>query len=203
MKNLSLLLNAVLAVAVAVLFYLHFSGPKAASTDATGTVGDKPIVFVNTDSLLNNYDFFKDARTAFEQKRTQLDVDLNTKGATLQREIQIFQQQAPGMIAAEAQAKQLQLQKRGADFEQQRQQAINSLGEEEAKKNKELYDNISSYIQKYNRENGYHFVLGYSQGGGILYANPDLDVTQKIITGLNKEYKDKQGTTKADSTAKK
>lgn len=203
MKNLSLILNAVLAVAVAVLFYLHFSGPKAASTEGTSTIGGKPIVFVQTDSLLTNYDFFKDARTAFEQKRTQLDVDLNTKGAALQREIQIFQQQAPGMIAAEAQAKQLQLQKRGADFEQQRQQAVNDLSADEAKKNKELYDNISSYIQKYNKENGYQYVLGYSQGGGILFANPDLDVTKKIIDGLNKEYKATQTGAKADSTAKK
>jgi outer membrane protein len=202
-KNVSTLLTAVLAVAVAVLYYLHFSGPRAAAVEGTGTVGGKPIVYVNTDSLLTGYEFFKDAQKAFEQKRTQLDLDLNSKGAALQREIQIFQQQAPGMIAAEAQAKQLQLQKRGADFEQQRQRAINDLGADEMKKNKELYDNIADYIQKYNKENGYHYVLGYSQGGGILFANPDLDVTQKIIDGLNKEYKATQSGTKADSTAKK
>ena len=96
------------------------------------------------------------------------------------------------MIAAEAQAKQMMLQKEGAEFEQYRQKAANDLGEDEAKKNEELYNNISTYIQKYNRENGYHFVLGYSKGGGILYANPDFDVTRQLIAGLNKEYKDSQ-----------
>jgi outer membrane protein len=200
-KNLSLVLNAVLAVAVAVLFYLHFAGKPSASTsttDSTGTVGGKPIVYVNSDSLLTQYEFYKDARKAFEQKRAQIDLELNTKGTMLQREIQQFQQQAPGMIAAEAQAKQIQLQKRGSEFEQQRQKAINDLGEEEAKKNEELYNNISNYVQKYNRENGYHFVLGYSKGGGILFANPDLDVTKKIIDGLNKEYKEKQAAKPAE-----
>lgn len=194
MKNASLALNAVLLVAVAVLYFLHFSGKPSASssTDSTGTVGGKPIVYVNSDSLLKNYDFFKDAQKAFEQKRTQLDVDLNSRGTLLQRKIQQFQQTAGGMLAAEAQARQLQLQKEGSEFEQYRQKAANDLAQEEATKNEELYNNISSYIQKYNRENGYHFVLGYSKGGGILYANPDLDVTKKIIDGLNKAYKESQ-----------
>ena len=46
--------------------------------------------------------------------------------------------------------------------------------------------------KKYNRENGYQYVLGYQKGGNILYATPDLDVTQKLIDGLNKEYRDTQ-----------
>lgn len=193
MKNASLAFNVVLLVAVAVLYFLHFSSrTSSVSTADSTTVGGRPIVYVNSDSLLTQYEFFKDAKKAFEQKRTQLDLDLNTRGTMLQRKIQQFQQTAGGMIAAEAQAMQIRLQKEGSEFEQYRQKAANDLGEEEAKKNEELYNNISTYIQKYNRENGYHFVLGYSKGGGILYANPDFDVTQKIITGLNKEYKDSQ-----------
>lgn len=203
MKNASLALNAVLLVAVAVLYFLHFSGKSSASStaDSTGTAGGKSIVYVNSDSLLTQYDFFKDAQKAFEQKRTQLDLDLNTRGTVLQRKIQQFQQTAGGMIAAEAQALQLRLQKEGNDFEQYRQKAANDLAQEEAKKNEELYNNISNYIKKYNKENDYHFVLGYSKGGGILFANPDLDVTQKIIDGLNKEYKD--GQAKAAPAAEK
>ncbi|MBC7892523.1 MAG: OmpH family outer membrane protein [Sphingobacteriaceae bacterium] len=204
MKNASLALNVVLLVAVAVLYFLHFSSRtgSVSTADSTGTVGSKPLVYVNSDSLLTQYDFYKDAKKAFEQKRAQLDLDLNTRGTMLQRKIQQFQQQGPGMIAAEAQAKQMMLQKEGAEFEQYRQKAANDLGEDEAKKNEELYNNISTYIQKYNRENGYHFVLGYSKGGGILYANPDFDVTQKIIAGLNKEYKDSQAKA-APATEKK
>ncbi len=201
MKNASLAFNAVLAIAVAVLFYLHFAGKSpavASTTDSTGTVGGKPIVYVNSDSLLTQYDFYKDARKAFEQKRAQLDLDLSTRGTMLQRKIQQFQQQGPGMIAAEAQATQIRLQKEGSEFEQYRQKVANDLGAEETKKNEELYNNISTYVQKYNRENGYHFVLGYSKGGGILFANPDLDVTQKIIAGLNKEYKESQAAKPAE-----
>jgi len=60
-KNASLILNIVLAIAVAVLYYLHFKGN---STDATPTAvptesKGKAIVYVNVDSLLTKYDFFQ------------------------------------------------------------------------------------------------------------------------------------------------
>ncbi|MFT4031291.1 MAG: OmpH family outer membrane protein [Siphonobacter sp.] len=193
MKNVSLALNAVLVVAVAVLYYLHFKG---SSTDTSTGMGDhatgKSIVYVNADSLLNNYDYFKDTQKAFEQKGTQLDIELNQKGGAIQREIQIFQQRAGGMLAAEAQAKQIELQKKASDFENYRQTAANNLATERAEKTEKLYDNIYDYIKKYNKDNQYQFVLGFQKGGGILFANPDLDVTKKIIDGLNKEYKTTQ-----------
>jgi outer membrane protein len=60
------------------------------------------------------------------------------------------------------------------------------------KKTEEFYGNIFEYIKSYNKENGYEFVLGYSKGGGILFADASLDVTKKIVEGLNKEYKEKE-----------
>ncbi|MEY2792856.1 MAG: hypothetical protein RJA76_848, partial [Bacteroidota bacterium] len=50
-------------------------------------------------------------------------------------------------------------------------------------------NNIREYITKINKENKFEFVLGYSKlGGGILFADESVDVTQKILDGLNKEY---------------
>jgi outer membrane protein len=67
-----------------------------------------------------------------------------------------------------------------------------------------LYKQIRAYIEKYNKDNKYEYVLGYSLGGGILFADKSLDVTQKIIEGLNKAYKETDaGKASADTTAKK
>lgn len=192
MRNLSLALNAILALAVAVLYYLHFAGKPAATPSVAATTGTKAVVYVHVDSLLNNYEFFKDARKAFEQKRTQLDVELNGRGAAIQREIQVFQSRAAGMLAAEAQAKQLELQKKAAGFDAYRQKAASDLAEEEARQTEKLYDNIYDYIKKYNKDNGYQYVLGYQKGGNILYATPDLDVTRQVIEGINKAYRQSQ-----------
>jgi outer membrane protein len=83
MKNLSLILNAVLIVAVGVLFYLHFStkGSAKASPARSASMNlvqpDVPIVYVNIDTLLNNYDYFKDMQNDFADKQSEMEAELN------------------------------------------------------------------------------------------------------------------------------
>ena len=203
-NNTSLIWNIVLTLAVAVLFFLHFSNkPEAGAVTADGqVVPGRRTVYVQVDSLLTNYDFFKETKKELENKNFQLENELNTKGRSLQNEVAFFQQKAQTMTPEQARSTEAQLMKKQQDLVAYRDQAAQSLGQEEAKKNEQLYKNIRAYIEKYNKENGYEYVLGYSLGGGILFANPSLDVTQKIIDGLNKEHA-ASGGAKADTTAKK
>ena len=203
-NNTSLIWNVVLSLAVAVLFFLHFSSkPSADAGVATdgGVVAGRRTVYVQVDSLLKNYEFFKDTRKELENKNFQLENELTTKGRSLQNEVAFFQQRAQTMTPEQARSTEAQLMKKQQDLVAYRDQSAQALGQEEAKKNEELYKNIRSYIEKYNKDNNFEYVLGYSLGGGILFANPSLDVTQNILDGLNKEYKGK-GTAKADSTKK-
>ena len=52
MKNLSLILNAVLLVAVGILYYLHFSGKndQPASSGFVTEGGNLALAFINSDS---------------------------------------------------------------------------------------------------------------------------------------------------------
>jgi outer membrane protein len=205
-NNTSLIWNIVLSLAVAVLFFLHFSGKPSGDSGAVadgGVVAGRRTVYVQVDSLLKNYEFFKDTRKELENKNFQLENELNTKGRSLQNEVAFFQQKAQTMTPEQARSTEAQLMKKQQDLVAYRDQSAQALGQQEAKKNEELYKNIRSYIDKYNKENGYEFVLGYSLGGGILFANPSLDVTQKILDGLNKEYKSAGKPAAADSTDKK
>ncbi|WP_247232379.1 OmpH family outer membrane protein [Telluribacter sp. SYSU D00476] len=207
-NNTSLIWNIVLTVALAVLYFLHFSGSKSgsASSSDSSAVGGRRIVYVQVDSLLTNYDFFKETKKELENKRFQLENDLTTRGRSLENEIAFFQQRAQTMTLDQARATEQQLMKKQQDLVQYRDRSAQQLAQQEADKNEMLYKQIQEYIKKYNDENQYEFVLGYSQGGGILYADTTLDVTQKMIAGLNKEYKDKAskgGAAKADSTSKK
>ncbi|WP_207503734.1 OmpH/Skp family outer membrane protein [Telluribacter humicola] len=207
-NNTSLIWNIVLTVALAVLYFLHFSGSKSGSA-ASGSpeVGGRRIVYVQVDSLLTNYDFFKETKKELENKRFQLENDLTTRGRSLENEIAFFQQRAQTMTLDQARATEQQLMKKQQDLVQYRDRSAQQLAQQEADKNEMLYKQIQEYIKKYNDDNNYEYVLGYSQGGGILYADTTLNVTQKMIEGLNKEYSEiskKSGTTaKKDSTSKK
>ncbi|MBC8153453.1 MAG: OmpH family outer membrane protein, partial [Bacteroidetes bacterium] len=195
MKNASLVINAVLAVAVAVLYYLHFKDQKPATPVVTAPIvaeaKGKDIVYVNVDSLLTKYEFFKDAQKVLASKRFQLDNDLNTRGRSLQNEVAFFQQKAPTMTQEQGQSTEAALQKKQQDLVAYRDRAAQNLAADEQKKNEELYNKIFDYLKRYNKQNKYEFVLGYTKGGGILFANADNDVTKQILTGLNKEYEEK------------
>ena len=204
-NNTSLIWNIVLTLAVAVLFFLHFSSkPSTGSVAADGSVvAGRKTVYVQVDSLLTNYEFFKDTKKALESKSFQLENELNQKGKSLQNEVAFFQQKAQTMTPEQARSTEAQLMKKQQDLMTYRDQSAQSLAMEEASKNEQLYKNIREYITKYNQENGYEYVLGYSLGGGILFANPSLDVSKKIIEGLNKEYSGKDKPAVADTTKKK
>lgn len=204
-NNTSLIWNIVLSIAVAVLFFLHFSGSKSESVAAgsDGVVAGRRTVYVQVDSLLTNYDFFKDTKKALENKHFQLENELNTKGRSLQNEIAFFQQKAQTMTPDQARSTEAQLGKKQQDLVAFRDQAMAGLQQEEAGKNEELYKQIRAYIEKYNKDNKYEYVLGYSLGGGILFADKSLDVTQKIIEGLNKEYKGSDASKAAADSTKK
>lgn len=194
MKNASLILNIVLAVAVAVLYYLHFKTPQPETSTSAVPLESKgkAIVYVNVDSLLTKYDFFKDTQKVLESKRFQLDNDLNSKGRNLQNKAAFFQQRAQTMTMEQARATEAALQKEQQELLAYRERAAQQLVLEEQKKNEELYNQIFEYLKKYNKENKYEFVLGYTKGGGILFADSGNDVTRKVLDGLNKDYQSKQ-----------
>lgn len=194
MKNASLVLNIVLAIAVAVLYYLHFKDrqPAEVAVKTATEVKGKENVYVNVDSLLTKYEFFKDTQKVLESKRFQLENDLATKGRNLQNKAAFFQQKAPTMTMEQGRATEAALQKEQQDILQYRERAAQGLALEEQKKNEELYNKIYEYLKKYNAQNKYEFVLGYTKGGGILFADTDNDVTKKVLDGLNQEYKVKQ-----------
>lgn len=191
MKNSALLIyNIILTVAVAVLFYLHFKN-NTPNVSTAGTAVNKKIVFVNTDSLLTNYQFYKDTQKEFENKGYRLQVDLGSKERALQNELGAIQQRAQTMSQVELQAADITLKKKSSELQAYSQQAQQKLAEEQSKRVDEIYNAIRDHIKSLNGNNKYEYVLGYAKGGGILFADEAVDVTKAIVTGLNSTYKAK------------
>lgn len=195
MKNASLILNVILTIAVAILYFLHFNDRRPAAEPVAAKPAEvkiKDIVYVNVDSLLIKYEFFKDTQKVLESKRFQLENELTAKGRNLQNKVTFFQQRAPTMTQEQGRATEASLQKEQQDILAYRERAAQNLANEEQAKNKQLYDQIYEYLRKVNTRNKYEFVLGYTKGGGILFADPSADQTKAVLDGLNKEYQAKQ-----------
>jgi len=148
------------------------------------------IVYVNSDSLLNNYEYFKDVRTNFEAKAKKAQADIQSKGTAFQREVAEYQKNAGTMSAEQRQSTEERLARKQEELGQLNQNASNSLGQQEMEENKKLYDKVSEYLKKFSAEKGYKLVLTYSTSNPtVLYADKSLEVTQEVVDGLNAEYK--------------
>lgn len=209
-KKISIILNVVLIIAVAVLYYLHFS--TCNKTCGTSMEGDsastsKPIVmtpkeikaskivFVNSDVLNKEYDFVKDLTMAAQAKQQRLESAYQIKAQKFQKDYSELQQKASQGLLSENQsaAAQEDLRKRKEELDKMEAQ-LQSLVDEIQKSNEEVRKTVVDYVKEYNKNGHYNYILTHTDGpGGILiYANDSLDITREILEGLNAQYKAKK-----------
>lgn len=48
---------------------------------------------------------------------------------------------------------------------------------------------LNQYIEDYGKENKYVYILGYSGNGELLYADKQKNITEELVTYINKKYK--------------
>lgn len=202
MKNISLALNAVLLVAVAVLYYLHFSGRPSAQADRgaiTSASGSPLIAFINADSVLKNYKYLDVRRKELEEKTKKLDQEYRNRAQGLQNDITNYQRNVGNLTLSQARALEEDLQKKQQNLRVYEQTLTQELMGEEAKLNKELYDRVTAFLKKYGQSNGLHIVLKYDPSSDVLFAGDSLDITPDVIAGLNSEYATEGVANPADS----
>ena len=187
MKNLSIVLNVVLFVAVIVLYVLYFSGHKSPDTaDAT------KIVYINTDTLLNNYQLAVELNEAFLKKQEDRRTELNIKAKAIDQEGTEFQRklQNNGFISeARAIEARDQLLVKQENFRRLQQEMMDKASREQSELNKQLFDEITNFLKEYNKEKGFSIVLSTQLGGNVLYAEDGFDITKEIVDRLNANYK--------------
>ena len=192
MKNLSLALNAVLLVAVGVLYFLHFSSKTSDAKDGTNTelasIENAEIVYINSDTLLSNYSFYDQIRQDLEEEKNKLEKEFSNRAGGLEKEFANFQKNAPSMTMAQGRAREEELMKKRENLVQYQQSLQQTLMVQESNATNELYDKVAEYLKRFSEEHNYQLVLTYTKGSGVLYGSEKLDVTQNVLLGLNDEY---------------
>lgn len=191
MKYLSLGINAALAIAVAVLFYLHFkdckkSGPTLPTPPASA--GTNPIAYVDIDTLEVYYNYYKVKKAELEKNQSNLEASLKAKATRLQSDYMSLQQraQAGTLTQSEGEAAQTDLQNRGAQLEQERDNSATQIQSEMAALLKEINGRIDTVIRDINKDKKYTYVISYSSATSlILYKDQALDITRPVLEALN------------------
>ncbi|MBP6635666.1 MAG: OmpH family outer membrane protein [Paludibacter sp.] len=197
MKNLSLILNAILAIAVIVLFVKVYSGDsasgstkKVASNDST-SVSDMPIAYINVDSLLLNYQFAKDANESLIKRQEDSRLNINTKARQLQNEMAEFQRKLENnafLSRDRAEQEQNRLMKRQQELQELDGQLSQQLMQTQQKMSEELRDTINSFLKEFNKDGKYQLILSNTSSDNVLYATPGYDITNEVTKLLNERF---------------
>ena len=196
MKKANLIINIVLIVAVAALFVLHFTGrgkasqiQTAGSESVTATKGD--IVYINLDTLINQYDMYNDLRSELQGKLSAIENDINKQGRALENDIKSFQEKMQKGLLTRSQAESMNndLAQRDQDLRNLTQQKQMEMAEEESVMFNKVMDAIPTYVAEYNRQKQYSLILTTTTATTtVINGNAGLDITQDILNGLNAEY---------------
>ncbi len=189
---LNLILNIIALTGVIVLFILYFSGNKCQNKNMASKANGAglSIGYINSDSLMKNYDFVKALKDSFEIKQKAAEANFSIQQKTFENEVLAYQSKvkANTLSIEQATATEKLLMQKQENLLKLKDELTQTLAEEEAKMSIMIQDTIISYIKRFNTEFNYDYILGFSQGGGILYANDSLDITKTILKGINKEY---------------
>jgi outer membrane protein len=205
MKNISLVLNGILIVAVGVLYFLHFSSKKSGSVSTVSAPADLKIAYIKSDSVLKHYEYFKEMRTVLEAKGKKLDQDLQTRGQSLQNEIASYQRNVSNLTIGQAKAVEEDLGKKQQNFRLYQQSLEQEIANDQSKLMETLYGRITAFLKKYSEGSGLQVVLKFDQSSDVLFGGPGIDISEDVIKGLNEEYKTEKlnPAAKKDSTATK
>ncbi|HEY9001073.1 MAG TPA: OmpH family outer membrane protein [Mucilaginibacter sp.] len=152
------------------------------------------IVYVNQDTLLSKYEYFKDMSKRLDDKRKAAQNDVGSRQQALQREAADYQRSANTLSADQRATTEQRLQREGQEFQQYSQNAAAQIQNGEGEEQKKLYEKVAAFMTDYAKEKGYKMILTFQKGNTTMwYGDPGLDVTSDVVKRLNDAYaKDKK-----------
>ncbi|MBP3740432.1 MAG: OmpH family outer membrane protein [Bacteroidales bacterium] len=157
--------------------------------------GGLKIAYVDTDTIMAKYQYaidlneellaYKDQQEKYyQQQMTQFQTDYNN-----------YLQTGASLTLTQQQAKEAELKQRMEKMSTLEQELMAKVAERQLSENTKLLNAIFAFIREYNAANQqFDVILRKSfNDTPVLYANPAMDITEEILTGLNEEYKSVKG----------
>lgn len=210
-KNTHLILYALIFASIISLFYLQLNKseneiiePKTdnfkidtkkgliefkESIDTSNKSSTKiRIAYVNSDTVSKYYKFAQKIQSTLMGKRNEAERQIRSKYSSYEDLVRDFEKAAPIMGEREKMEKAQKIRLLEQEIMKVEQTLSEQLSNEEIQVTQSYIIKTDEYMQIIGQSLGFDYVLSYRIGGPMLYANPNLDITTKIIDLLNKKY---------------
>ncbi len=199
MKQVSLVVNALLVIAVSYLLYKQFTTSSALPITASATLAQKNstvskkmlFAYINMDSIQNKYELAKQVTTEVERKRDAMTSEIKKMENAYKAKLEGYQKKAATMTEEQAVAAREDMAVTERNLLEKRQALDEEFSQWVSSKNLSVMKDIQDYLKKFNADGTYSFIFSY-EPGLFYYKDTAYDITAQVLQGLNQEFKSKK-----------
>ena len=158
---------------------------------AAGSVyaADFKIGLVNFAKLIKESEFMAEKKVELEGKYQaerdgieKMADDIKAMAEELQKQSMVLSQQAK-------EDKQIEFKRMSRDFEDQRRTYMRKVKEEEDALKETILELVFKVSNEFGKAGGYTMIMD-SAMGGVVYADPALDVTEQVLVEVNRAWRE-------------
>jgi outer membrane protein len=143
------------------------------------------LAYVRIDSLQSQYNYFQELVEELQAEEEEIVLDLQRRQQSLQENIALYQQEAPKMSARQREANEADLMRVQQQYMAVEQAAQQQLVQKQTDLTLQLRSDMDEAIAVLKDELNLDFILLYEEGGQIIFANEEFDITQRMVSMLN------------------
>ncbi len=191
-----IILDAVMVIAIVVLFILHFCQPKTEAyipSVPEGKAGTGEILYVNIDSVNEHYELIKILKDELEAEQVKQNTIFTNREKAFQTKLNNFQQnQQSGVLTPlQIQNSQAQLENEYQQIMADKERVMNDLMTKQSAANDQMLDSMLTVIRRINSVRNASFVFTYGYGSQMVLGDPTKDITNDVLKELNKSFSKK------------
>jgi outer membrane protein len=198
MKNVLLIWNVVLTLALGYLLFQQWGGKKNASTAAGisktqhDSLSSFRIAYFDYDSLDNNYEAIKDVKKELERMENTNATEYQRLDQKLASRYQQLQEKAQkeGMSQQQQEAAGLELENLKRENDKIKADLSEKYNERAINMRRELQTAIEDFLKQYNSGKKYSYILSY-EPGLFYFRDTTFNITADVVAGLNQAYRQK------------
>lgn len=192
MKNLGTILGALALIGVIWLAFGKSGAKSTEKAEVSEAIADPNrgirLAYVRIDTLQSKYLYFVELSEQLSKEEEVARKEIEKRQRDIQIDVNLYQQEAPKMTPQERQKNEADLMRVRDNYMAYEEQLTATLMKKQEQLNKSMKDDMDSVLVKMKDELNLDFILLHSEGGALVYANKDYDITNVVVERLNENY---------------
>lgn len=198
MKYFSTILNVVLLLAVAFLYYQVFANKNnnvaiGKTTVSSATIREAvhaPIAYVELDSLNEKIVYIKEKRKILEAEQKAIETEWQSGYRGLENQKNNFIKKGDAITQQMAEQFQAELMQQQQTIDQKKQNLTQKLSERSYKFMDDIQKKLKDFLTEYNKEKNYMYILTTGTGlDYMVYKDSTLNITDDVVNGMNEKMR--------------